>query len=419
VVSGCQCAQLPDVAFACEPGDDSCDAGALDAGLLDGGSDAGGSDAGAGPDAGALDAGGADAGLAPCNDWQCVQQGWVPTQSSVANPSLHDVGLDGGALGWFGGVLLPDGRVLAIAHTADTFVVFDPSTHEVTPFGPPAGEGILAGDLRKFAGGVLVGRRVYVFPYEARRVHELNLDDGGFHAIGPRLAAPDGGWPRYVGGVVDQFGKVWTVSEEALPLLRFDLASAQPDGGVDTTAFTVGGGYWGMVRRPDDQLLAFPKELEGRSNQILRINPSTTLMPAVVPGFTASAGLQGASLLSDGTVCATPAGLDSSPVCVDSSFGVTSDGGVHRSFGFNATGPDGLVWTAPDDLAEVLRISPQGISTTTLMVGSFSRYSHLGLVATPLGMVGIPGEPPHRFLLLPLSEKRPMRALLSPYFNKL
>lgn len=430
LLSACQCATLPeDVLFACEPDDLAClTADAGDAGSnLDAGHDAGPGDAGG--DAGSTDDAGLDAGV--CNSWACALEGWSPTPVVGPVPVSHfPVPIDGGSLGWFGGVLLPDGRVLAVPHTADRFLTFEPKTGLIASFGPPPGTGALAGTARKFAGGVLVGDRVFVFPYKARFIHELDLRDGGFRAVGPELGQADGGAPHYVGGVVDAFGDVWTVSEANLPILRLGLSQPLADGGLAAVVYTGAsvGGFWGAVRLPDDRILTFPKEFANNAaltRRIFVIDPSTGNPLSTVANFAADAGLQGASLLASGVACATPAGLDAFPVCVSGSGGTLSATSINpetiSSFGFNATGGDGRVWAAPDVLATLVNLDEVGVvarTPTPPLSPAPSRYAWLGLVATPQGLVAIPGEAPE-FLRIEVSESRPLRSLLSPYFNKL
>lgn len=442
-VAGCQCVTVPERDYACEPNDQAClaaDAGAADAGVADAGAaDAGPPDAAVPCDGGACLFG--DAGI--CQSWACVDALWtVSPETTTHSFSTTELpaGVDGGEYGWFGGVLLPDGRVLAVAHTADRFLTFDPVSLVVETFGPP-----LLGSERKYAGGVLgPNGKVYVFPYAAHTLLELTPEDGGVREVGPTLSSSDGGGPLYVGGVVDAFGTLWSASEhpDGLPLLRFDPLTNQ-------TAFYLGaggagagkwGGWWGMARLPDDRLLAFPKEYFANPDVLspfmVVISPSEELDDAgtrQLREFDLRDGgfpLQGGSLTRDGQVCATPAGLESRVVCVK----LAPAGGLQTAtfsgppgltgYGFNSSFGDGRVWTTPDLNDQAARIASDG-GITTLFVQA-GRYGYLGQVATPQGLVAIPGAPGLPFLLIqPRAmlvdevESRPMPVLLSPWFNKL
>lgn len=434
-LAGCQCVTVPPRQYRCEPGDDACvatDAGVPDSGLPDAGL----------PDAavpGPCDGGPCrftDAGV--CADWGCVDALWGPT-SALPPPTIGarntpiPPGLDGGVYGWFGGVLLPDGRVLAVAHTADRFLTYDPRSHEVASIGPQ-----FSSPLRKYAGAVLAPNGlVYAFPYQARQLLEIDPLSGLMNPVGPQLSSSDGGDPLYVGGVVDAFGRVWTVSEahEAMPILRFDPG----DGGL-TRFNPVGsapwGGWWGMARLPDDRLLTFPKEyfadptVLSPSVMVITPHPGAADFEQVA-GFDmadAGSGLQGGSLTRAGSVCSTPAGLTSKLVFVRLESGALAASDVDTvvtGFGFAATDSDGFVMTTPDLNDEVAVISSDGGVTLRRISGQ--RYGYLGLIATPQGMVGIPGGPPAGFLLLQpgtaldggVFDRRPMPVLLSPWFNKL
>ncbi|MGV3620461.1 MAG: hypothetical protein ACO1OB_06575 [Archangium sp.] len=469
VLSGCQCVSVPDIEFPCTSNDE-CAAGETcvqqrcvdvrqDGGVVGGGNtDAGSMDAGSG-DAGSMDAGfdggsgvdaGTDAGFMMCNSWSCVTSTW-PAPSDGGTNDIVAYGnipadVDGGAYGWFGGVLLPDGRVLAIASSSTQFLTFDPRTREVQRFGAPLNipEPQSGQDWpRSYAGGVLhPNGMVYVFPYHAYSLLELNPRDGGIRPVGPVLARSDGGFPNYVGGVVDAYGTVWSVSEssaESVPVLRFDPTSGTA---VRFTAAGVSkprwGGWWGMARMPDDTLVAFPKEYfngpQYLSRTILTVTPGPELEDAgfgEVAGFDLSEmdggfPMQGGSLTFEGSVCGTAAGIETRYVCVSgtSTKTATMFPGPVDVWGFNGTFSDGNVWITPDSASRMLRIDGTG-DVGELMVTNTERYSFLGMVATPQGMVLIPGAATQRRFVLvkpggqDLADTRPMPVLLSPYFNKL
>lgn len=448
-LAGCECVSVPPREYACEEGArcEESDAGGGDAGVGD-----------AGPDAGEVVDGGIDAGTdgGPvtaadmCNTWACVTAAWPtpsPGGSGISSSSADlPADVDGGTWGWFGGVLLPDGRVLAIAHTSSRFLLLDPVNLTSEVFGPELPAGLLDDGMswrRLYAGGVLhPNGMVYVFPYHERSLLELNPFDGGARNVGRNLELSDGGYPHYVGGVVDRYGFVWSASElsaTSVPMVRFDPRTG------DSELFTMPddissgwGGWWGMARLPDDTLLAFPKEYangkgSALSPHIIAIEPGATMLEVAfteVAGFDlADAGfaLQGGSLTFEGAACATPAGSEARYVCV------TSNGGSHSAtihdgpstlWGFNGTFSDGRVWTTPDDDAAMVRVDANG-QTDKRTVNNAVRYGYLGLVASPQGMVLVPGSPSVRQFLvvkpgaLPTGDTRPMSVLLSPYFNKL
>lgn len=461
LLAGCQCVSVPERDYVCESNDDCltgeacvamrCEAPEVDGGF-DAGVDAGSMDAGssdAGHDAGVVDAG-TDGGWSMCNSWSCVTASW-PAPSDAGNGdgvtyAMIPASVDGGEYGWFGGVLLPDGRVLAVASSATQFLTFDPRTLDVQVFGAPLNVPEPQSGMswpRSYAGGVLhPNGMVYVFPYQAHTMLELNPLDGGIRPVGPVLALSDGGYPNFVGGVVDAYGTVWTVSEsssESVSMLRFD-----PTNG-NATRFAAPmmskprwGGWWGMARMPDDTLLAFPKEYfnnpDSLSPYIVNITPGPELEDA---GFTEVSGfdlvdgglgfpMQGGSLTHDGAVCGTAAGTETRFVCVTGGTTkvATTYPGPVNVWGFSGTFSDGRVWTTPDSASRMVRLESNG-NASLRSVTNTNRYSFLGLVATPQGMVLIPGASTQReFVLVKpggqnTPDTRPMPVLLSPYFNKL
>ncbi len=436
----CQCATLrEDLLYRCDTAADCADGQCVD-GWCQPEAPPGdaGSDGGAAEDGG----GGTDAGAEVCNSWECVRTLW-PNPDAVTNalgvrtfPVPKDIVL--GTYAWFGGVLLPDGKVLAIPHTANRALLIDPSALSAAAFGPelfPAYE-----NERMYAGGVLAPDGfVYAFPYARSRLLRIDPATGERVEVGPELVpetVTEGA--RMVGGAVDRFGHIWSASEGVHGILRFEPVSgesrlfASPDGGL-------WGGWWGMTRLADDRLVLFPKEgVHGKklSPAIVIVTPTEDfegLVMEELPGYDAATqgiGLQGGALTWSGAAWSASAGLDERAV-----FLRTDDvpeivlTGADAGFGFLGTFSDGQVWTSPDNSATGLnlwRFNSDGKPSLLQSNVVVPRYAYLGLVATPAGLVGIPGTTDLVLLLQPGAAKpdggydsRPMPVLLSPYFNKL
>ena len=89
--------------------------------------------------------------------------------------------ITGGAVieGWQGGVLLPDGKVIAIPRNANRFLRIDPVARTVTPFGDDLSDTGLARGVDKFRGGVLgLNGQVYAAPSMATFIARLNPATG-------------------------------------------------------------------------------------------------------------------------------------------------------------------------------------------------------------------------------------------------
>jgi hypothetical protein len=96
--------------------------------------------------------------------------------------------------GWYGGVLLPDGAVIAIPRQANRFLRIDPATRTAAPFGDelPAIEG--EETLGRFRGGVLAHNgQVYAAPSGAGYVARLDPATGSVTRIRLPPQQPQGG----------------------------------------------------------------------------------------------------------------------------------------------------------------------------------------------------------------------------------
>lgn len=97
-----------------------------------------------------------------------------------ANDSYERWPVTGGAVaeGWQGGVLLPDGTVIAFPRNANRFLRIDPVTRTAAPFGDDLSGTGTAG-LDKFRGGVLaLNGLVYAAPSTATFIARLNPATG-------------------------------------------------------------------------------------------------------------------------------------------------------------------------------------------------------------------------------------------------
>lgn len=405
-----------------DAGDAGEDAG-FDAG--DAGPDAGSPDAGA-SDAGPPDSGASDGGLF-CNDWSCVRNAW-PDAGANAEEWFGFPPVDPGpasTYAWFGGVLLPNGKVLGVPHQADHALLIDPVARTATAFGAllPADGG------RRWTGAVLgPDGFVYALPSAETQLLRYDWRDGGTERWGPVLAL-DGGAPRLTGGAVDRYGTLWAVSEnEAVtePVFRFDLT----DGGLKTFAVGpgLGGGWWGLSRTLDDRLVAFPKEryTDAGSRRVLEIAPGAAFDSATltlrfeIDAEDAGLALSGAALDRDGNLFSTPAspGLPRTLTrFADGGLAVVAQEPI--ALGTIGSHGNGCTYTTPA-LGLYLR-QCDGQKPTLLDAGFASdQYGFLGWVATPEGLVAIPGTQSQAVMLRPSAkEPRALPVLLSPYFNRL
>ncbi|MHB8876450.1 MAG: hypothetical protein ACYC8T_22375 [Myxococcaceae bacterium] len=422
---GCQCAGVPQSAcFEGEPCEVTADGGA--------GADAGAEDAGQaldggrfGPRVGSVFA---DAGI--CDDWQCVTEK-APPHPLPAHPAftVERVSVPAVASGctqrWLGGVLLPDGRVMAVPRCAARFLVIDPQRRTAELVGQDVP--LLNG--QRFGGGVLgCDGRLYALPYDLNYLMRVTaVADGGFDFEQLLLERPPGppGSPHFRGAVVGAScatgfviyatGEHGTAAIEPHELgLELAPAWAPPPGN----------GPFGMVRTPRDDTLGAVWDTSLKSD-LYRLVPFYLPLPTLFfgtgePIFGAAVGTNGNLVLQG------------------------AEGGLHRylpdgglsyeqaplppvgPLRWPATRGDGYVYT----LGPVLRAVPEapGWPTFEELRGELSDAGVVGpepfggLVVTPSGaLVAIPAEFPDVLLLVPDggAPAMPREVLLSPYFNKL
>lgn len=361
-----------------------------------------------------------------------MQANWHPSYQS-GNPGggtfvAIDAGVtagNSGLLAWFGGVLLPDGTVLAIPHRAKQAMLIDPVTSQALKFGneltDPAD--------RKWAGGVLgPDGKVYAAPYEADQILQLDPVTQATTPVGPSIRGLiDAGnfdpVPLYVGGAVDAYGTIWFVSENVttvFPTLRFDPVTQTVQ-----TFSGLTGGWWGLARLPNDHLLSFPKE--SGFDIALEIIPdatsATVQLRADLQDAGVGGGIFGPTINHEGVVFSLPVYQGGLAAYYDSS----SDS-FHsyplpmQGLGMFGTHGNGDLYPAPDEASVVIEVLPDAgyYSTTNPFSPNVMRYGFMGFVATPQGMVAIPCNYQVVYLFTPgVPESRPMSVLLSPWFDKL
>ncbi|MFT3836468.1 MAG: hypothetical protein QM723_05695 [Myxococcaceae bacterium] len=393
-----------------------------------GGAATGGGSATGGGGSGTL----SDAGI--CLDWACVQANWHPNFQTGTPGGGTFVTIDAGVapgnsgmLAWFGGVLLPDGTVLAIPHRAKQAMLIDPSTSQTLKFGNE----LTDPNDRKWAGGVLgPDGKVYAAPYEANQILQLDPQTQATTLVGPYMRdLIDAGTfdppPLYVGGALDAYGTIWFVSESispVYPIVRFDPATQAVQ-----TFSALPGGWWGLARLPNDHLLSFPKE--SGFDVALEIAPDATFTSATITlrqdlmSAGVGAGMFGPTINHEGLVFSLPVYQGGLAAYYDSStdsfhpYPLPMEG-----LGMFGTHGNGDLYPSPDEASVVVEVLPDAgyYSTTNPFAPNVMRYGFMGFVATPQGMVAIPCNYPVVYLFTPgVPEPRPMSVLLSPWFNKL
>jgi len=445
LLCACSLARLPDASFPCSVDSDclsgrcvagTCRGALPDAGFTDAGTpDSGAADGGA-PDAGLRDGGAPDAGDAGpgsrsdggelfCDTWSCAAADAFTAWDGGLDFESKYCAETAGGLGtkqWFGAVLAPTGNVVGIPALARRPLRVNSKSMDCELFGKE-----LAADAGYWMSGVL-GRDglIYAAPNTAQQILRIHEGpDGGelLELWGPPLAVDAGGLlrlPHFVGSTLDRDGNIWMVSASGHGVARVSADGSS----VEWFSLPVPPwNLWGITR------------VDVGSHELLVSPPSigyggVTVVDPLRPGLVYDAAaslprLYGAQLRLDGTLVTSGEGLG-----VGAHLQVFSDAGVSVAlldagslwFGFAATGPDGEVWAMPRNDGQVVRMLPSG--PVGYDAGAFpgvSGYSSCGVVATPHGLIGLPCDANDSVLRLNLSsgERRTMRQLMSPFFNKL
>jgi len=215
----------------------------------------------------------------------------VATTVGLFNPATNAyttvaAGAPGGSA-YFGGVLLPDGRVVFIPHNATTIGLFNPTTNAYTTIaGAPGGAA--------YIGGVLLpdGRVVFV-PFNATTIGLFNPATNAYTTI---AGAP--GSNAYLGGVLLPDGRVVFIPHNATTIGLFN-----PTTNAYTTIAGAPGGYAysGGVLLPDGRVVFVPHN----ATTIGLFNPATNAYTTIA-GAPGNGAYCGGVILSDGRVIFVP-----------------------------------------------------------------------------------------------------------------
>jgi hypothetical protein len=175
----------------------------------------------------------------------------VPTQSANAiiyNPADNTVfytslSVNSSPEHYLGGVLLKDGRVFVVPYNASNAVIYNPKTDVVSPASLPGGSGA-------YSGGVLLpDGRVFLVPYGASnaRIYDPNTNSST-----PVTSVTSG----YSGGVLLPDGRVFLV-----PYVASNARIYDPNTNSSTPVNDIPGGsgaYSGGVLLPDGRVFCVP-----------------------------------------------------------------------------------------------------------------------------------------------------------------
>lgn len=328
------------------------------------------------------------------------RQMWWSTSSNTTAISYHSTG---GGTGWYGSVLLPDGRVCFVPDTATSVGFFNIQTNTFSNI-VPGGDGIssLGGGWR---GGVLTADSNVVFlPYSNAF---LCMYDPNTNILSKRQSPLPG---RFLGGCLLPNGNVLCVPNQIGSILH--ELNPYADVGVEQKFIGVGlGSFNGCVLRPDGTVLLVPDEDIFAYVYDYSADAFNSLQS--VPGLTTGPGYyEGGVYLPTGRSFLIPNVY------------------IRAAYVSNVSpseGPllPGSTWGCMAGNGKVV-MSTTGASVTVFDIYSEQNYTvvcnagYIAPVATPCGRVVFsPQTATGGVLVLNLHAQTPRCVALSPYFNKL
>ncbi|MBM9502881.1 hypothetical protein JWG44_21750 [Leptospira sp. 201903071] len=318
--------------------------------------------------------------------------------------------------GFFGGILLPDGRIFCVPYLSTSARIYDPITNtviipngsypgEVPPDGGPA-----------FAGGVLLSDgRVFCVPNYSTTARI-------YDPITNSVSIPNGTYPgsaAFAGGVLLQDGRVFCIPRNTSSARIYDPVTNSvsiPNGTYPTiNAFT------GGVLLLDGRVFCVPD-----SSTTARIyDPVLNTVSTPNGNYPGSGAFSGGVLLSDGRVFCVPNNSTSARIYDPVSDSVSTPGGSYpggNAFVGGVFLPDGRIFCVPFQ-STTSRIFDPVTNTVITPGGSYPGFgSFAGGILLPDARVFC--IPHNSTTAMGIASTRnasmnfSLPILLSPYFNK-
>lgn len=328
------------------------------------------------------------------------QQMWWSTPTTTSPVSYYSTN---GQTGWYGSVLLPDGRVCFVPDTATSIGFFNIQTNTFSNI-VPVGDGIssLGGGWR---GGVLTADSNVVFlPYSNAF---MCMYDPNTNILRKRQSPLPG---RFLGGCLLPNGNVLCIPNQLGSILH--ELNPYADVGVEQKFIGVGiGSFNGCVLRPDGTVLIIPDE--DIFAYIYRYDADAFNSLQSIQGLATGPGFfRGGVYLPTGRTFIIPNASNYS-------YYITGASGVE--------GPSiaGSSWGCFAGNGKVV-MSTNGASVTIFDIYSGLYYSvacnagYIAPVTTPCGRVVFsPQTATSGVMVMNLHAQTPQCVALSPYYNKL
>jgi hypothetical protein len=306
-----------------------------------------------------------------------------------------------GSSAYFGGVLLPDGRVVFVPYNATSIGIYNPTTNTFSTTGTTPG-------IEAYIGGLLLpdGRVVFV-PTNATSIGIYNPTTNTFSTTG---TTP--GSVAYYGGVLLPDGRVVFV-----PCVATTIGIFNPSTNAYSTIAGAPGNYAyaGGVLLPDGRVVFVPLNV----STIGIFNPSTNAYSTIAIGAPGSNAYIGGVLLPDGRVVFVPyysttIGIFNPTTNTYSTIAGAPGGGAYSG---GVLMPNGNVLFIPASTTSIGIYNPitNIFFTTGTTPGS---YAYSGGVLLPDGRVVFVPFNATSIGIVSTGLTAPREMCLSPYFNK-
>ena len=277
------------------------------------------------------------------------------------------------AAGWFGGVLGPDGCIYFAPRNATNILKLNVATGVTTNI---TGGASYAPANNSWSGGVLgPDGCIYFAPFYATNILKLNVATGVTTNITDSATYPGGG--SWNGGVLGPDGCIYFAPYSATNILKLNVATGVTTNITGGATYPGGTAWWGAALGPDGCIYFGPYT----ATNILKLNVATGVTTNIASG--GSTGYLGATLGPDGCIYFTPSGDSNGAILkLNVATGATNiislGGGAGGSGGGGILGPDGNIYFLPFGASKIFKLTFTGLTqlpSTTYCLSAYANKS--------------------------------------------
>lgn len=328
-------------------------------------------------------------GTSQCNpDWKFTGSNYWPkyqcsmsktiASATVADTTITPGGTVSGTFLYFGGVLLPDGRVFLVPTNAGVGRIYNPQTNALTlTAGNDGGVTWPTGSQGGWAGGVLLrDGRVFCVPSNALKARIYDPVQNTVTTPSPEFRLSGQSGSAFAGGVLMSDGRVFCVPHNMTggnPKI-YNPASDSVD--IVGGTWPANGSFLGGVLLKDGRVFLCPTGTaqSGYKARIYDPATNTTITPGgTYPDRAGSLAFYGGVLMADGRVFVVPFGNTTARIYDPVADTVTTPNGTYPGGGAFAGGvllPNGNVFMVPYNSTSAYVYNPY-TNSASVISGSY------------------------------------------------